>query len=105
MTKVEQPLSMREDIQLLPAFVAVFCETGDSPEERLKIFESARNYMLYFEGFALGTLRHNADEEFSGFFHDLHTAKQVVVAGRNAGRAGKRQGTSGYCSKAHRQPV
>jgi len=101
MTKIEQSLSPREDKRLLPAFVAVFCEAGSAPEERLKIFESTGNYMLYFEGFTLRPSMHDDDEEASCFFHDLLTAQQDVIAGERAARNWRRLGISGYCSKQH----
>jgi hypothetical protein len=87
MTRVEQSLRLRDDITALHAFVSAFCAHTDSPKERLKIFESLRNYMLYFESFTFRLLRHDDYEEFSVFFHDLHDLKKDMVAGREGQKA------------------
>jgi hypothetical protein len=82
MTRVEQSLRLREDIQVLHAFASMFCEKAEDPNDRLKCFESLRNYMLYFESFTFRLLRHDDYEEFTIFFHDLNTVKKEILAGR-----------------------
>ena len=82
MNKVEQSFRLREDIHVLHTFVALFCSRADDPAERLKSFESLRNYMLYFESFTFKLLRHDDYEEFNLFFHDLHTIKKEMLTGQ-----------------------
>lgn len=82
MNKVEQSFRLREDIHVLHAFVALFCSKANDPEERLKSFESLRNYMVYFESFTFRLLRHDDYEEFTLFFHDLNTIKKEMVVGQ-----------------------
>jgi len=79
--KLEQSFRLREDIHVLHAFIALFCAKDDDPAERLKSFESLRNYMLYFESFTFRLLRHDDYEEFCLFFHDLNAIKKEIVAG------------------------
>jgi len=82
MNKIEQSVRLREDIHVLHAFVALFCSKTDDPEERLKSFESLRNYMLYFESFTFRLLRYDDYEEFTLFFHDLNAIKKEMLAGQ-----------------------
>ena len=82
MTRVEQSLRLREDIHVLHAFASAFCEKEADPNERLKCFESLRNYMVYFESFTFRLLRHDDYEEFTIFFHDLNTVKIEILTGR-----------------------
>lgn len=82
MTRVEQSLRLREDIHVLHAFASAFCEKAADTNERLKCFESLRNYMLYFESFTFRLLRHDDYEEFTIFFHDLNTVKIEILTGR-----------------------
>ncbi|NJD56894.1 MAG: hypothetical protein FIA94_10885 [Nitrospirae bacterium] len=82
MTRVEQSLRLREDIHGLLAFASRFCDSHDDQEERLKSFESLRNYMLYFESFTFRLLRHDDYEEFSVFFHDLNKVNKDIAAGK-----------------------
>jgi len=81
MNKLEQSFRLREDIHVLHAFVALLCSRADDPAERLKRFESLRNYMLYFESFTFKLLRHDDYEEFNLFFQDLKTIKKDMVTG------------------------
>jgi len=81
-TRVEQSLRLREDIHALHSFITMFCARSDSPNERLKCFESLRNYMLYFESFTFRLLRHDDYEEFSVFFHELRAIKKEMIAGQ-----------------------
>ncbi len=87
MTRVEQSLRLREDIHVLHAFAAMFCARSDNPKERLKCFESLRNYMLYFESFTFRILRHDDYEEFAVFFHDLSAMKKETMTGQGFPKA------------------
>ncbi len=82
--KFEQSLRLRQDIHVLHALVSMFCAVGDSQKERLRMFESLRNYMLYFESFTFRLLRHDDYEEFSVFFHELNAVKKDAIAGQGA---------------------
>jgi len=82
--KFEQSLRLRQDIHVLHALVSMFCAVGNNPKERLKIFESLRNYMLYFESFTFRLLRYDDYEEFSVFFHDLNAVNKDAIAGQRA---------------------
>ncbi len=82
MTRLEQSLRLREDIHVLHSFTAMFCARSDNLNERLKCFESLRNYMLYFESFTFRLLRHDDYEEFAVFFHDLSAAKKEMLGGQ-----------------------
>jgi hypothetical protein len=82
MNKLEQSFRLREDIHVLHALVALFCSKTEDPAERLKSFESLRNYMLYFESFTFRLLRHDDYEEFALFFHDLNSINKKMVAGQ-----------------------
>jgi hypothetical protein len=81
MNRIEQSFRLREDIHVLHAFVALFCSKAEDPAQRLKSFESLRNYMLYFESFTFRLLRHDDYEEFTIFFHDLNSIKKEMLAG------------------------
>ena len=82
MTRVEQSLRLREDSHVLHSFASLFCTKTVNPKERLKSFESLRNYMLYFESFTFRLLRHDDYEEFSVFFHDLNAIKKEILTGQ-----------------------
>jgi hypothetical protein len=82
MTKVEQSMRLREDIHALHSLVSMFCARADDPRERLRLFESLRNYMLYFESFTFRLLRHDDYEEFAVFFHELNSVKRDTAAGQ-----------------------
>ncbi len=79
--RIEQSIRLREDIHVLHEFVALFCSNAGSPDERLKSFESLRNYMVYFESFTFRLLRHDDYEEFLIFFHDLKAINKEMVSG------------------------
>lgn len=81
MNRIEQSFRLSEDIHVLHAFVSLFCVNADDPGERVKSFESLRNYMVYFESFTFRLLRHDDYEEFTLFFHDLKMIKKEMLAG------------------------
>jgi hypothetical protein len=66
----------------LHSIVSLFCAKADAPKERLALFESLRNYMLYFESFTFRLLRHDDYEEFAVFFQELTSVKRDTVAGQ-----------------------
>jgi len=102
LTTVEQSLRRRQNIPvLLHTFASVFCDAGDILQERLKIFESWRTYMLYFGNCTLRILRDDDYEEFSGFFHDLHATTKGMAAGEGLPKSRRRLRLSGYFSKQY----
>jgi len=70
-TKLQQSLKLREDICVLHRFLEFLEEKADVPEERERVFHSARNYMLYFESFTFRLLRYDDYHEFVSFFTDM----------------------------------
>lgn len=80
-TKLEQSLRLREDIFVLHKFVTILEEKAGAPTERLKIFTSLKNYMLYFESFTFRLLRHDDYEEFVLFFNQMKSASQDTIKG------------------------
>jgi len=80
-TKVQQSIRLREDIFVLHKFIMTLEEKADDKGERLKVFESLKNYMLYFESFTFRLLRHDDYEEFVLFFNEMHSAKREVITG------------------------
>ncbi len=79
MTKVEQSLRLREDIFVLHKFITLLENKAGNPRERLKVFESLRNYMLYFESFTFRLLRYDDYEEFMLFFNELNAVKKEML--------------------------
>jgi hypothetical protein len=80
-TKLQQSIRLREDIFVLHKFISILEERAGNVRERLKVFESLRNYMLYFESFTFRLLRHDDYEEFSMFFNEINAAGKEVVGG------------------------
>jgi len=72
-TKVEQSLRLREDIFALHKFISLLEKKAAVPQDRLKVFESLKNYMLYFESFTFRLLRNDDYEEFVLFFNELNS--------------------------------
>jgi hypothetical protein len=81
LTKVQQSIRLREDIVVLHRFIVMIEERANNASERLKVFESMRNYMLYFESFTFRLLRHDDYEEFVMFFNEIHSARRDVIMG------------------------
>lgn len=80
--KTEQSLRLREDILVLHKFLTLLTEKSNKQEERVRIFEPLRNFMLYFESFTFRLLRYEDYEEFVSFFKEvLSFKKEQVVAG------------------------
>jgi hypothetical protein len=77
--KHEQSVRLREDISVLNSLVSLFCSKADDPAAGPGIFESLRNYMLYFENFTFRLLRYDDYEEFASFFHDLGVINKEMV--------------------------
>jgi len=80
-TKVQQSIRLREDIVVLHRFIEMIEEKADNARERMKVFESMKNYMLYFESFTFRLLRHDDYEEFVSFFNEICSAKREVIVG------------------------
>ena len=81
MTRKEQSVRLREDISALHKFVALLEKKAAAPQNRLKVFESLKNYMLYFESFTSRLLRYEDYEEFVLFFNELNSVKNETVTG------------------------
>jgi hypothetical protein len=79
MNRKEQSLRLREDITALHKFVALLEQKADNPKNRLKIFESLKSYMLYFESFTARLLRYDDYEEFTFFFNELNSIKKDMI--------------------------
>lgn len=80
-TKVQQSIRLREDIVVLRRFIEMIEEKVDNAREWMKVFESMKNYMLYFESFTFRLLRHDDYEEFVSFFNEICSAKRDVIVG------------------------
>lgn len=81
LTKVQQSLRLREDIVVLHRLVALIETRSGKPAERLRTFESMKNYMVYFESFTFRLLRHDDYEEFSRFFSEMNAVKPETLSG------------------------
>jgi hypothetical protein len=81
MTRKEQSLRLREDISALHKFVALLEKKAAAPQNRLKVFESLKSYMLYFESFTSRLLRYEDYEEFVLFFSELNSVKNETILG------------------------
>jgi hypothetical protein len=79
MTRLQQSLRLREDVFVLHKFISLLERKAGSARERVKVFESLRNYMLYFESFTFRLLRYDDFEEFVLFFDELNAIKKDVV--------------------------
>jgi uncharacterized protein YabN with tetrapyrrole methylase and pyrophosphatase domain len=76
---MEQSRRLREDISALHKFINLLEKKAGSPQDRLKVFESIKNYMLYFEGFTFRLLRYDDYEEFVLFFNELNSVKKETL--------------------------
>ena len=81
MTRKEQSLRLREDISALHKFMTLLEKKSGAPQDRLKVFESLKSYMLYFESFTSRLLRYDDYEEFVLFFNELNSIKKETVLG------------------------
>jgi len=79
-TKLEQSLRLREDVLILNRFLALM-EEGTN-ERRLHIFDSMRNFMLYFQSFTFKLLRYDDYEEFISFFNKVLAFSRDEVNGK-----------------------
>lgn len=80
-TKLEQSLRLREDIYVLHKFLSLFESRAGIPEERMRVFNSLRNYILYFESFTFRLLRFDDYEEFVQFSNDINSIKNEALMG------------------------
>lgn len=78
-TKFEQSRRLRDDIFALQTFLALLGQKADVPQGRLKVFESLKTYMLYFESFTFRLLRYEDYEEFVLFFSELNSIKKEMI--------------------------
>ncbi|MBI5639644.1 MAG: hypothetical protein HZA17_04380 [Nitrospirae bacterium] len=80
-TRFQQSLRLREDIFVLLKLIELLSGKAGSPQERLRVFESIKNYMLYFESFTFRLLRYDDYEEFVHFFSGMNAVKQDTITG------------------------
>jgi hypothetical protein len=85
-TKLEQSLKIREDIFVLHKFLISIQGASDSTEKTAMIFESLRNFMLYFESFTFKLLRYGDYEEFVSFFKEVLSFKKERIIERDFNR-------------------
>lgn len=81
MTKKEQSRRLREDIYALHKFITLLEMKAGAPQERLKVFESLKNYMLYFESFTFRLLRYDDYEGFVLFFNEMNSISREMILG------------------------
>lgn len=81
LTKVQQSLRLREDIVVLHRFVGLIVTRAGRPADRVRAFESLKNYMVYFESFTFRLLRHDDYEEFARFFSDMAAVRPEAFSG------------------------
>jgi len=79
-TKLEQSLRLREDILILSRFLALI--EGGRETQRLHIFDSMRNFMLYFQSFTFKLLRYDDYEEFVSFFNKVLAFNRDELKGK-----------------------
>jgi hypothetical protein len=79
MNRKEQSLRLREDIFALHKFLRLLETKAGNPLDRLKVFESLKNYMLYFDSFTSRLLRYDDYDEFARFFDELNSVKKEMV--------------------------
>lgn len=83
-TKLEQSLRLREDILILNRFLALM-EEGPG-ERRPHVFDSMRNFMMYFQSFTFKLLRYDDYEEFVSFFNRVLAFNREDVKGKGFDR-------------------
>jgi len=81
MTKKEQSRRLREDIWALHKFITLLEKKSGMPQDRVKVFESLKSYMLYFESFTFRLLRYDDYEEFILFFNALNAITTEMILG------------------------
>jgi hypothetical protein len=80
-TRLEQSLRLREDILILNRFLALMGETP--ADSRMHVFDSMRNFMLYFQSFTFRLLRFDDYEEFVSFFGKVLAFRGEDIAGKD----------------------
>lgn len=76
-TKVGQSMKLREDIFILHRILSLFERNLDMPDKRKTLFDSLKNYMMYFESFTFRLLRYDDYEEFVKFFSGFMSDTRV----------------------------
>lgn len=61
--------------------MALLEKKAAAPQNRLKVFESLKDYMLYFKSFTSRLLRNEDYEEFVLFFNELNSVKNETILG------------------------
>ena len=86
LTKVQQSLRLREDIVVLHRFLLIMDAKTGKPGEWIRVFESLRSYMVYFESFTFRLLRYDDYEEFVQFFNEMITVRKEKLSAESFGR-------------------
>lgn len=79
-TKMQQSMRLREDIFVLYKLIDALGH-AHTQQKRVKVFESLKNYMAYFESFTFKLLRHDDFEDFASFFNDCNSLGKDAVFG------------------------
>ncbi|OGW40965.1 MAG: hypothetical protein A2Y97_03255 [Nitrospirae bacterium RBG_13_39_12] len=74
-TKLWQSMKLKEDLFIFNLFLEKLEKSHASEKDISHIFESLKNYMLYFESFTFKLLRYDDYDEFSSFFKDVFSFK------------------------------
>jgi len=85
-TRTQQSIRLREDITVLHRLLGLVESRAEIPAERVRVFESLKNYMVYFESFTFRLLRHDDYEEFSRFFNEIQAQKKETITGDGFGK-------------------
>ena len=75
-TRLWQSLKLREDLFVLHRLLILLEEKAGLPEKRSDVFESTKNFMLYFESLTFKLLRYDDYDEFASFFNDIFSFKE-----------------------------
>jgi hypothetical protein len=76
-TRMGQSMKLREDIFILHKILSILERNLDNREKRASLFESLKNFMMYFESFTFKLLRHDDYEEFVKFFNEFLTDVRI----------------------------
>ena len=74
-TRLWQSLKLRQDLFILHKLLILTEEKAGVPEQRSKVFESLKNFMLYFESLTFKLLRYDDYDEFASFFNEVFSFK------------------------------
>ncbi len=85
-TKLEQSLKLREDIYVLLRLTDMLESNFKDKQQRRKIFEALKSYMMYFQSFTFRLLRHDDYEEFERFFNKFLVLTPEMIVRMDHGK-------------------